>query len=142
MSLASGCIAASKTDSCVSIYSSFTADVAVALLREPLASARREKRLIVNSIIIIISSSSSTPQEKSFTRITFVPDLAKFGMTSLDSDIVSLFNKRVYDIAGSTSQKCQVYLNNEIAKIAKKYNKQNKDKSETLKYTRKSARCT
>jgi hypothetical protein len=38
-------------------------------------------------------------KEKSFTRITFVPDLAKFGLANLDSDIVSLFTKRVYDIA-------------------------------------------
>ncbi|CAJ1384038.1 unnamed protein product, partial [Effrenium voratum] len=50
-------------------------------------------------------------KEKPFTCITFKPDLAKFGMTKLDDDIVSLLTKRVYDIAGSTLEKCTVYLN-------------------------------
>ncbi|KAJ3316673.1 DNA topoisomerase 2, partial [Blyttiomyces sp. JEL0837] len=35
-----------------------------------------------------------------FTKITFKPDLAKFGMTTLDADIEALFKKRVYDLAG------------------------------------------
>mmetsp|Transcript_129509 Transcript_129509/g.415146 ORF Transcript_129509/g.415146 Transcript_129509/m.415146 type:complete len:1228 (+) Transcript_129509:59-3742(+) len=52
-------------------------------------------------------------KDPSFTRVTFKPDLAKFGMTTLDDDIVSLFTKRVYDIAGSTTEKCSVYLNGE-----------------------------
>ena len=38
-----------------------------------------------------------------FTEVTFYPDMTKFGMSigGLDSDIVSLMMKRVYDIAGS-----------------------------------------
>lgn len=52
-------------------------------------------------------------KEKSFTCITFKPDLAKFGMTKLDDDIVSLLSKRVYDVAGSTLEKCGVHLNGE-----------------------------
>jgi len=61
-------------------------------------------------------SSKSKPdikptKEKSFTCIRFTPDLAKFGMTRLDDDIVSLMTKRVYDIAGSTCEKCRVFLN-------------------------------
>jgi len=52
-------------------------------------------------------------KEKSFTCATFKPDLSRFGMTSLDNDIVSLFNKRVYDIAGSTNEKLVVWLNGE-----------------------------
>jgi len=53
----------------------------------------------------------------SFTRVTFTPDLAKFGMTEFDDDIVSLFTKRVYDIAGSTAEKCKVYLNGECLDV-------------------------
>eukprot|EP00439_Symbiodinium_sp_Y106_P048725 s3770_g6.t1 len=53
--------------------------------------------------------------EKSFTCITFKPDLAKFGMAHLDDalleDIVSLLTKRVYDVAGSTAERCSVFLN-------------------------------
>lgn len=52
-------------------------------------------------------------KEPSFTKVTFKPDLAKFGMKSLDDDIVSLMTKRVYDIAGSTCEKCSVHLNGE-----------------------------
>ena len=46
-----------------------------------------------------------------FTEVTFYPDLAKFGMQSLDSDIVSLMMKRVFDIAGSIGEKTKIYLN-------------------------------
>mmetsp|Transcript_34834 Transcript_34834/g.78540 ORF Transcript_34834/g.78540 Transcript_34834/m.78540 type:complete len:1274 (-) Transcript_34834:278-4099(-) len=52
-------------------------------------------------------------KEQSYTKVTFKPDLAKFGMTRLDDDIVGLMTKRVYDIAGSTDEKCAVFLNGE-----------------------------
>ncbi|TPX41187.1 hypothetical protein SeMB42_g05685 [Synchytrium endobioticum] len=51
-----------------------------------------------------------------FTRITFRPDLARFGMVSLDDDILSLLKKRVYDMAGILSG-VRVYLNDELIKI-------------------------
>ncbi len=38
--------------------------------------------------------------KEDFTRITFKPDLARFGMDVLDQDIVALLTRRVYDIAG------------------------------------------
>lgn len=46
-----------------------------------------------------------------FTEVTFYPDLERFGMESLDEDIVSLMKKRVYDLAGVTHRKVRVYLN-------------------------------
>lgn len=52
-----------------------------------------------------------------WTRITFKPDLAKFGMIALDQDILSLFKKRVYDIAGTSSKDMKVFLNGERVKI-------------------------
>lgn len=45
-----------------------------------------------------------------FTKVTFSPDLAKFGMQSLDKDIVSLMTRRAYDIAAST-RGVKVFLN-------------------------------
>jgi hypothetical protein len=45
---------------------------------------------------------SSTKED--FTCITFYPDLARFNMTHLDEDIVSLLSKRVYDVAGTDSR--------------------------------------
>lgn len=47
---------------------------------------------------------------ESYTKISFSPDLARFGLTHLDDDIVSLLMKRVYDIAGINSS-LKVYLN-------------------------------
>jgi len=45
------------------------------------------------------------------TRVTFWPDLKRFGMKQLDRDIVGLMMKRVYDIAGSINRRCKVVLN-------------------------------
>ncbi|CAE8679732.1 unnamed protein product, partial [Polarella glacialis] len=47
---------------------------------------------------------------KEFTRVTFWPDFARFGMTSLDLDITGLMMKRVYDIAATTSPRIRVVL--------------------------------
>ncbi|KAJ1611468.1 DNA topoisomerase II, partial [Cryptosporidium canis] len=65
---------------------------------------------------------------KSYVKITFKPDLARFGnMSDFDKDIVSLLNKRVYDISGTSG--VRVYLNGNLIPI--------KDfKSYTLLYLR------
>lgn len=47
---------------------------------------------------------------ESFTKITFKPDLKRFGMQSLDEETISLLKKRVYDM-GATVKKVKVYLN-------------------------------
>jgi DNA topoisomerase-2 len=36
-----------------------------------------------------------------FTKITFLPDFAKFGMTGIDDDFEALVKRRVYDLAGT-----------------------------------------
>mgnify|MGYP001280121399 CR=1 FL=1 len=51
-------------------------------------------------------------KKKDFTKITFAPDFAKFGLTGFTSDILALFHKRVYDLAGTTPPDVRVYLNN------------------------------
>ncbi|KAN0123255.1 DNA topoisomerase, type IIA-like domain containing protein [Russula decolorans] len=51
-----------------------------------------------------------------YTRVTFTPDLKRFGMTTIDPDTVSLLKKRVYDMAG-TAKDVKVYLNDERLKI-------------------------
>ena len=51
-----------------------------------------------------------------YTKITFRPDLARFGMTSIDDDTVSLLKKRVFDLAGTTKD-VRVYLNGERLKV-------------------------
>ncbi|KAF9242373.1 DNA topoisomerase [Melanogaster broomeanus] len=51
-----------------------------------------------------------------YTRVTFRPDLKRFGMERIDEDTVSLLKKRVYDMAG-TVRDVKVYLNDERLKI-------------------------
>jgi len=53
----------------------------------------------------------SSGKRKDFTRVTFRPDFAKFGLTGFTPDICSLFYKRVYDIAGTTTADVRVHLN-------------------------------
>ncbi|KAG9295754.1 hypothetical protein G9A89_008982 [Geosiphon pyriformis] len=51
-----------------------------------------------------------------FTKITFKPDLEKFGMEEIDDDLESLLKKRAYDMAGIT-ENVKVYLNDHQIKI-------------------------
>ncbi|CAI5470147.1 unnamed protein product [Closterium sp. Yama58-4] len=46
-----------------------------------------------------------------FTSITFHPDLAKFGLASLDADHVALMSRRVVDVAGCLGKSVKVMLN-------------------------------
>ena len=45
-----------------------------------------------------------------YTKVTFFPDFAKFGMTGMDDDFEALAKRRVYDLAG-TCEKVKVQLN-------------------------------
>ncbi|ODV78226.1 DNA topoisomerase II [Suhomyces tanzawaensis NRRL Y-17324] len=48
--------------------------------------------------------------KKEYTKVTFNPDLSKFGMESLDEEILSVLRRRVYDMCG-TVKDCNIYLN-------------------------------
>ena len=50
-------------------------------------------------------------QNKSYVQVTFYPDFQRFGLVSMDVDIVSLFHRRTIDIAGVSSEKIKVYFN-------------------------------
>ena len=52
-----------------------------------------------------------------YTKISFKPDLARFGLKELTDDVVNLMIKRVYDIAATTDSKVKVYYNNEKINI-------------------------
>ncbi|VDO91905.1 unnamed protein product [Haemonchus placei] len=52
------------------------------------------------------------------TRITFRPDLAKFGVTTLDDAICKMFRKRTYDVAG-TLRSVSVYYNGKLIEVLK-----------------------
>ncbi|KAL4065795.1 DNA topoisomerase, partial [Scleroderma yunnanense] len=51
-----------------------------------------------------------------YTKVTFKPDLKRFGMDRIDEDTASLLKRRVYDLAG-TVKNVKVFLNNERLKI-------------------------
>ncbi|KAH9921344.1 DNA topoisomerase [Fomitopsis serialis] len=51
-----------------------------------------------------------------YTRVTFKPDLKRFGMELIDDDTVALLKKRVHDLAG-TSKDVKVFLNDERIKV-------------------------
>jgi len=48
---------------------------------------------------------------KPYTKVTWYPDFARFNMTHLDKDHVSLFKKRVYDVAACSDPDVSVFLN-------------------------------
>lgn len=51
-----------------------------------------------------------------WTKITFTPDLKRFGMNGIDDDTYALMTKRVYDMAG-TVRDIKVTLNDERLKV-------------------------
>ncbi|KAG0580579.1 hypothetical protein KC19_4G184100 [Ceratodon purpureus] len=73
---------------------------------------RRYKQVFKNNM-----SDKSEPKittcksNENWTKVSFKPDLAKFNMTHLESDVVSLMCKRVMDIAGCLGKGCKVELN-------------------------------
>ncbi|QLQ78910.1 hypothetical protein HG537_0B02580 [Torulaspora globosa] len=52
----------------------------------------------------------------SYTKVSFRPDLKRFGMDRLDDDIIGVLRRRVYDINGSVRD-ISVYLNGKCLKI-------------------------
>lgn len=58
----------------------------------------------------------TTSKLSSYTKITFKPDLAKFGLEELTDDIISLFIKRAYDLAG-VCPGSTVFINGEKVKF-------------------------
>lgn len=72
----------------------------------------------------IITSLTATEKKRGdYVQITFSPDLAKFNMTKLDDDIISLFSKRAYDIAGSMARckgkKLTISFNGDTVNVSK-----------------------
>lgn len=54
---------------------------------------------------VVKKCTAAEKKKGDYTRISFAPDLAKFKMTTMDDDIVGLFCKRAYDIAGSMANR-------------------------------------
>lgn len=54
---------------------------------------------------------------KPYTRVFFTPDYERFGVTGITPDIISVFQKRVYDLAASTPTDVTVSWNNQPIKL-------------------------
>ena len=52
-----------------------------------------------------------------YTQITFKPDFKRLGLNGISSQMIQLFQRRVYDISGITSKDIKVKYNNELIKI-------------------------
>ena len=50
------------------------------------------------------------------TKITFTPDVAKFGLSNLDDAICEMFKKRTFDVAG-TLRGVKVYYNGKRVEV-------------------------
>lgn len=65
--------------------------------------------------------------KSSYTKITFIPEYSRFGYKGLTTDMMSLFSKRIYDLAVCTNKNVNVYLNdkkihcNDFTKYIKMY---------------------
>jgi DNA gyrase/topoisomerase IV subunit B len=59
------------------------------------------------------SAKVTKASSKSYTKITFVPDYARFGMKGLEDDTTFLINKRVYDCIACTDRSVSIFLNGE-----------------------------
>ena len=52
-----------------------------------------------------------------YTKITFYPDLSKFNINKISSNMFMLMQKRVYDICALTDESIKVFFNNKIINI-------------------------
>lgn len=55
--------------------------------------------------------------EDSYTKITFRPDFARFGMTEFNDDMIAIMEKRVYDLAACTPNNVKVFLNDVLIDV-------------------------
>ena len=55
--------------------------------------------------------------KKPYTKITFTPDYKRLGISNLSEDMVRLFQKRAYDIAGITDKSIKVKYNGEALPV-------------------------
>jgi DNA topoisomerase-2 len=70
-----------------------------------------------NNLDEICSPTITKCKTKPYTKITFKPDYARFGISGLDENFVALLKKRVYDISAITDKSIKVKLNDELVPV-------------------------
>ena len=56
-------------------------------------------------------------KSKPYTKITFKPDYKRLGISGLSADLISLFKKRVYDVAAVTDKSVKVKYNSQVIPV-------------------------
>ena len=70
-----------------------------------------------NNLDVIEKPKITKCTRKPYTRITFKPDLARLGIDRLSKDMISLFHRRVLDIAAVTDKKVKVKYNGDLVPV-------------------------
>ena len=65
------------------------------------------------NMTVIAKPTITKSSEKPYTKITWTTDFKRFNIRGFTEDMISLMIRRVYDIAGITDKKLQVYFNDE-----------------------------
>ena len=90
-----------------------------------------------NNLDVISEPVIKSCKTKPYTQITFKPDYARLGLTNgITPDIISLFRKRVYDIAAVTDKSVKVKYNGDLIPVktfAQYVDMYVGDKSDTLR---------
>lgn len=82
--------------------------------------AKREliySQVFENNLDKIHSPVIKTCKKKPYTSVSFEPDYKRLGLDGLTESMISLFQRRVYDIAGVTSKDVKVKYNNELVPV-------------------------
>jgi DNA topoisomerase-2 len=70
-----------------------------------------------NNLTEICKPSITKSKNKPYTRVSFKPDYARFGISGLSEDMKALFMKRIYDIAAVTDKTVKVKMNSNLIPI-------------------------
>ena len=76
--------------------------------------AKRELKyhqVFENNLDVIHKPKITTCKKKPYTRVSFIPDYKRLGLEGLSDDMLKLFQRRVYDIAGITTKDVKVKYN-------------------------------
>ena len=78
---------------------------------------KKYKQKFKNNLSKICNPKISSCNDKPYTKVRWLPDYARFGMTTITDSMFNLFKKRTYDIAAVTDKSVTVKFNNKAIPI-------------------------
>ena len=82
--------------------------------------AKRELKyhqVFENNLDLIHKPKITACKKKPYTRVSFIPDYKRLGLEGLSDDMLKLFQRRVYDIAGITTKDVKVKYNEDLLPV-------------------------